>query len=158
MALWQKGGQHMGTRLGALSIQPKILEILVRNQINVMEHFGSVRPEYLGPALKVDHFDPPNHSSWSGRNVLFHLAKLLSPVTFFCFLLTRTITKCVVAWVGSVQPECTIPLGTWNFQNFTLEFLLNGKLPRLWTRVCVDLKGFVSLYVLAGRIFLHAVD
>ena len=30
-----------------------------------------------------------------------------------CILLTRTITKHVVAWVGCVQPECTIPLGTW---------------------------------------------
>ena len=79
---------------------------------NVTDHFGSVRPEYLGPALKVDHFEAPNHSSWSSGNVLFHLGKLLSPLPFFCTLLTRTITKCVVAWVGSVQPECTVPLGT----------------------------------------------
>ena len=107
----------MGT-WGALSIQPKILEILVRNQINVMDHFGSVWPEYLGPALKGDHFDLLNHSSWSGGNVLFHLGKLLCPVQFFCILLTRTITKCVVACVWSVQPECTVPLGTWNFQIF----------------------------------------
>ena len=67
---------------------------------NVTDHFGSVRPEYLGPALKVDHFEAPNHSSWSGRNVLFHLGKLLSPVPFFCTLLTRTITKCVVGGLG----------------------------------------------------------
>ena len=138
---------------GALSIQPEILEILVRNQIYVMDHFGSVWPKYLGPALKGDHFDLLNHSSWSGGNVLFHLGKLLCPVQFFCILLTRTITKCVVAWVWCVQPECTIPLGTWNFQNFTPEFLLNGKRPRLWTRICVDLKGFASLYVLAGKMF-----
>ena len=36
---------------------------------------------------------------------------------------------------------------------FTPEVLLNGKRPRLWTRICFDLKGFASLYVLAGRIF-----
>ena len=46
-----------------------------------------------------------------------------------CILLTRTITKHVVAWVGCVQPECTIPLGTWNFRSFKPEFLLNGKRP-----------------------------
>ena len=46
-----------------------------------------------------------------------------------CILLT--ITKPAVAWVGSVQPECTAPLGTWNFWNFKPEFLLNGKCPSL---------------------------
>ena len=47
----------------------------------------------------------------------------------FRILLTRTITKRAVAWVGSEQPECTVPLNTWNFRNFKTEFLLNGKLP-----------------------------
>ena len=55
----------------------------------------------------------------------------LSPVPLFGILLTRTITKCLVAWVWSVQPEGTVPFGTWNFWNFKLEFLLNGKGP-LW--------------------------
>lgn len=55
----------------------------------------------------------------------------LSLVPLFGILLTRTITKCAVAWVWSVQPECTVPLGTWNFWNFKLDFLLNGKGP-LW--------------------------
>ena len=40
-----------------------------------------------------------------------------------------TITKRAVAWVGSVQPECTVPLSTWNFRDFKPEFLLNGKRP-----------------------------
>ena len=56
---------------------------------------------------------------------------MLSPVPLFCILLTRTITKRAVAWVGSGQPECTVPLGKWNFRNFEPEFLLNGKRPRL---------------------------
>ena len=150
MALWQIGGQLMGTRDTFHSAQNSGN---FGQKPNVMDHFGSVRPEYLGPALKVDHFKAPNHSSWSGRNVLFHLWKLLSSVQFICILLTTTITKCVVAWVWSVRPECTVPLGTWNFQNFTPGFLLNGKRPSLWTRICVDLKGFASLYVLAGKIF-----
>ena len=57
------------------------------------DHFGLVRPEYSGPALKVVHFD---HSGLFGRpdqNVPFHLRKLLSPVPLFFVLLTRTITK-----------------------------------------------------------------
>ena len=40
-----------------------------------------------------------------------------------------TVTKRAVAWVGSVQPECTVPLSAWSFRNFKPEFLLNGKRP-----------------------------
>ena len=32
------------------------------------------------------------------------------------------ITKRAVAWVGSVQPECTVPLSTWSFRNCKPEF------------------------------------
>ena len=110
----------------ALSIQPKIQDILVGTS-NGTDHFGLVRPEYSGPALKVVLFDRSGHFGRSDREVLFHLAKLLFPVPLFCILLTRTITKRAVDWVGSVQPECTVPLGTWNFRNFRWEFFLNGK-------------------------------
>ena len=41
----------------------------------------------------------PNWQNW----------KLLSSAPFFCIQLTRTITKRAVAWVGSVQPQCTVP-------------------------------------------------
>ena len=61
-------------------------------------------------------------------NVPSHLRKLSSPVPLFR-ILGRTITKCTVAWVWSVQPKCTISLSMWNFRNFKLEFLLNGKHP-----------------------------
>ena len=110
----------------ALSIQPKIQDILVGTS-NGTDHFGLVRPEYSGPALKVVHCDRSGHFGRSDRNVPFHLPKLLSPVPLFCILLTTTITKRAVDWVGSVQPECTVPLGTWNFRNFRWEFFLNGK-------------------------------
>ena len=110
----------------ALSIQPKIQDILVGTS-NGTDHFGLVRPEYSGPALKVVHFDRYGYLGRSDRNVLFYLTKFLSPVPLFCILLTRTITKRAVDWVGSVQPECTVPLGTWNFRNFRWEFFLNGK-------------------------------
>ena len=39
----------------------------------------------------------------------FNLTKLLSTVPLFCILLTWTITIRAVAWIGSVQPECTVP-------------------------------------------------
>ena len=112
----------------ALSTQPKIPVISVATS-NGTDHFGLVRPEYSGSALKVVLFDWSGHFGQSDRNVPFHLTKLLSPVPLFCFLLARTITKHAVAWVRSVQPECTVPLGTWNFRNFKPKFLLNGKRP-----------------------------
>ena len=100
-------------------------------------HLGLVRPEYLGPALKAVHFDRSGYLGRSERNVPFHLTKLLSPVPLFCILLTRTINKRMVAWVGSVQPECTVALGTWNFRNFKPKFLLNWKRPRTANIVAV---------------------
>ena len=112
--------------LGAFYSAPKIPEISVRNQ---MEHtdFGLVRPEYLGTPLKVVHFDRSGHFGRLDWNVPFHLTKLLFPVLLFCFLLIRTIPRRTVAWVWSVYLECTVPLGTWSFQNFKPDFLLNKK-------------------------------
>ena len=46
----------MQQRSGAVSIQPKIPEISVGSS-NGTDHFGLVRPEYSGPALKVIHSD-----------------------------------------------------------------------------------------------------
>ena len=59
--------------------------------------------------------------------------KLLSPVPLICILLTRTITKRPVAWVGSVQLEYAVPLGKWYFRNFKPEFLLNWKRRDFWS-------------------------
>ena len=42
----------------------------------------------------------------------------MSLAQLFCILLTKTVTKRAVAWVGSVQPECTVSLGTWKFPLF----------------------------------------
>ena len=73
---------------GALSIQPKIPEISVGSSDGT-DHFGLVRPEYSGPALKVVHSDRSGHFGRSDRNVPFHLPKLLSPVPLFSILLTE---------------------------------------------------------------------
>ena len=75
--------------LRALSIQPKIPEIPVGSS-NRTDHFGLVRPEYSGPALKVVLSDRSGHFGRSDRNVPFHLPKLLFPVPLFCILRTRT--------------------------------------------------------------------
>ena len=106
----------------------------------------------FGTSLKVVHFDRSRHFGRSDRNVPFHLTKLLSLVPLFCILLTRTITKRAVAWEGSVQPECTVPLGfgRWNCRNFKPEFLLDEKRP--WSPNLL-FSGFVS-YCLLKRYFL----
>ena len=57
--------------------------------------------------------------------ILVDWTEMSSSIPLSCILLTKTIIIRTVAWVGSVQLECAFPLGTWNFQNFTLEFLLN---------------------------------
>ena len=67
---------------GALSFQPKIPVISVGTS-NGTAHFGLVRPEYSGPALKVVHFDR------SDRNFPFHLTNLLFPVPLFCTCIQR---------------------------------------------------------------------
>ena len=113
------GGCHSQ---GALSIQPKIPEILVSTS-NGTDHFSLVQREYLGPAFRVVRFDQSGHFGQSDLNVPFRLTKLLFPVLLFCILRTRIITKRVVAWVGSVQPECTVLLGKRNFRNLKQEFL-----------------------------------
>ena len=73
----------------ALSIQPKSPEIPVGSS-NVTDHFGLVRPEYSGPALRVVHCDRSGHFGRSDRNVPFHLPKLFSPVPLFSIRLTGT--------------------------------------------------------------------
>ena len=62
----------------------------------------------------------------------FSFDKIVVPSTALLYpAYKRTITTGAVAWVGSMQPECTITLGTWNFRNFKPKFLLNGKRPLL---------------------------
>ena len=48
-------------RSGALSIKPKIPKISVGTS-NGTDHYGLVRPEYLGPALNEVLFDRSGHS------------------------------------------------------------------------------------------------
>ena len=60
------------------------------------------------------------------RNVPLHVTTFLSSVPVFSVLQTKR----EVAWVGSVQPECTIPLGTGIFRNFKPDFSLIRK--RQW--------------------------
>ena len=95
----------MAPKVSTLPIQPKIPDISVGTS-NRTDHLGLIRPEYLGAALKVVHFDRSGYLGRSDRNVSFHSTKLLSRVPLFRILLTRTITKRAVAWVGSEQPEC----------------------------------------------------
>ena len=98
-----------------LSIHHKIPEISVRNQ---MERTILVR------------------SYRNIRGYLWRWSTLTIPIisisrTEMCLFISALfvsclqITKRVVAWVGSVQTECTVWLGTWNFRIFKPKFLSN---------------------------------
>ena len=65
----------------ALSIQPKIPEISVTNQME--RTIRSVRPEYLGQPLKMVQFDRSGHFCRSDQNVPFHLKTLLAQYCSF---------------------------------------------------------------------------
>ena len=70
--------------------------------------------------------------NWPGRsdrNVPFHLTKLFSPGPLICVLLTSTITKLSVAFVWSVQLECTVPLDTWIFRKARKVFNMEKNWP-----------------------------
>ena len=70
--------------LRRFSFSPKFRKFRYVKASNGTDHFGLVRPEYLGPALKVAHFDRSGYLGRSDRNDPFHVTKLLSPVpTFF---------------------------------------------------------------------------
>ena len=73
---WLYPSSHRNGR--ALSIQPKIPEISVRNET---DQFSSVRLEYLGTPLKVVHFDRSGHFGRSDRIVPFHFDKIVFPST-----------------------------------------------------------------------------
>ena len=59
--------------LGVLSIQPQVPEISVGSS-NGTDHFGLVRPEYSGPALKVVLFDRSGHFGRSDPKCPFPLS------------------------------------------------------------------------------------
>ena len=81
------------------------------------------------------HFIDPTNCSWVSEDWLvgpkcpFPFEKIVVPSTALLY----SATKRAVAWVGSLQPVGTVPLGTWNFRNFKPEFLLNGKRPTSFT-------------------------
>ena len=67
------------TDIGRFPFSPKFRKFWLEIKWNA-GYFGSVRPEYLGPPLKVVHFDRSGHFGRSDRNVRFHLTQLLSLV------------------------------------------------------------------------------
>ena len=97
-------------------------------------------------------------SIWSDRNVRDQLRTWstltgpvvsvgrteMSPSILFDKIVVPSTALLYPAWVGAVQPECTAPLGTWNFRNFKPEFLLNGIMesaPSLHFRVAQPRRG-----------------
>ena len=65
----------------------------------------------------------------------FPFDKIVVPVSLFCIPPSSIITKSAVAWVGCIQPECTVPIIMYKIQNLKTEFLLNGKRTRTATNL-----------------------
>ena len=100
------------------SFSPKFLKFRLEIKWN---EFDSVRPEYLGPPLLLYRW-----FTLTARLILVGQTEMSLSIWQNCCPqyrssssrlqgqgLTRITTKCVVAWVGSEQPECTVPLGTY---------------------------------------------
>ena len=121
----------MAPRVSTLPIQPKIPDISVGTS-NRTDHLGLTRPEYLGAALKVVHFDRSGYLGRWDRNVSFHSTKLLSPVPLFRILLTRTIAKRAAAWVGSEQPESYRSIEHVEFPKFQNIIFVEWKAPHVY--------------------------
>ena len=134
-------------QLGPLSIQPKRSENFGW-YVKWTDHFGLVRPEYSGPALKVVHFDHSGLFGRPDRNVPFHLRKLLSPVPFFFVLLTRTITKQNVPfhWACGISNfqifvEWRAPYAL--FLEYSLDILQTTHL-KVWIQLCLNHYTFLG--------------
>ena len=123
--------QFCFVRLWALSIQPKIPEITVGTS-NRTYHFGLVRPKYSRPALK------PRWSTLTGLVISVGLVARtdmsLSIWQNCCSHYRSPAYKNNNQTRSGLGRVCATgmyhPLGTWNFRNFKLEFLLNRKRPR----------------------------
>ena len=100
-------------RSWALSIQPKIPEISIRNQMELTISIRSDR-NIRDHLCRWSTFTGQLIFFWSDQNVLFHLTKLLSSITLFCILLTR-ITKPNARWLGPGLSNRSI---LFRFRNF----------------------------------------
>ena len=113
----------------ALSIQPKIPDILVGTS-NGTDHFGLVRPEYSGPALKVVHFDRSGHFGRSvGPKCPFPFDKIVVPSTALLYPAYKNNNQTR----GGLGRVCATgmyrSIGHVEFPTFQMGLLLNGKHP-----------------------------
>ena len=106
---------------------------------------NGIRLQSLRSAILMMHPCSTVPSRWLCINDLMNYSAI-SQVMFVLIWLLLCLhcarIKSAAAWVRSVQPKCTISMGTWNFPNFKPEFLFNGKRPAL-----------VSLCTLISRAF-----
>ena len=116
------------------SILKKAWYLFVRNYVGSC-YWWSLNPDYSTHGMVA----------WDTCGPATHPLRILSVMGFVPFKLYEnravtvssfipaahawTITKHAVAWNGSVKPEWTVPLGTWNFRHFKPNFLLNRKRP-----------------------------
>ena len=107
----------------ALSIQPKIPDISVGTS-NGTDHFGLVRPEFSGPALKVVHFDRS-----VGPNCPFPFDKTVVPSIALLYPAYKNNNQTR----GGLGRVCATgmyrSIGHVEFPTFQMGILLNGKHP-----------------------------
>ena len=111
-----------------------------------------------GQNIKVVPFDC---SCWLDWNVPFHFSNLLSPLLFFCMLITTwQYNNQMCGGFGRVcKTGVSVSLGTYNFGNFKLEYLLNGKCPRhsvLLVFIC-SILGWLDVLTLFQKILKNTL-
>lgn len=84
-------------------------------------------------------------SRWLCINILMNysaISQVMFVLVWLLFCLHCVRIKSAVAWVRSVQPECTISKGTWNFPNFKPEIFGEWKAPSSCYPVHSYIQGF----------------
>ena len=107
---------------GHLFIQPSFRKFWWK--ANRTDHYGSVWQEYLTTPFNW----------WSTLDCPTGMTEMTLSIWHNCCPCSYSSVSCLQLptqthsglGLRSVQLECTVPLGVWNFQNFEQEFLLNG--------------------------------
>ena len=114
---------------GCLPFSPKRRKFLLETKGNGPFRFGSTGI-FDGGTLR-----PVRSFRLVAPKFPFPFDKIVVAVSLFCIPPSSIITKRAVAWIGSIQPECSVPIIMQKIQNLKPEFLLNGKHTRTATNL-----------------------
>ena len=106
---------------------------------------NGMRLQSLRSAILMMHPCSTIPSRWLCINGLMNysaISQVMFVLVWLLFCLHCVRIKSAVAWVRSVQPECTISKGTWNFPNFKPEIFGEWKAPSSCYPVHSYIQGF----------------